>query len=87
MAKRAVLPVSMDMIHALLRLPDDVQILHSTVGNFGLTLELVITAPDMAEADSLMHLPHATVNWLCEGDTTYLASVAYPSEKPAGGAE
>jgi hypothetical protein len=79
-AKRAVIPVSMELIHELLQLPDDVQILHSTIGNYGLTLDLIITAPDMADLDPLMTPPRAIATYTHENGTRQLASLDYPRE-------
>lgn len=90
MAKRAVLPISMELIHHLLQLPEDVEILHSTIGNYGLTLELVITAPNMADTDTEIGAmpPRVTAHYTRDEDgRVYLSSLAYPSEKSSGGAE
>jgi len=83
MAKRAVIPVSMELIHQLLQLPEDVEILHSTIGNYGLTLDLVITAPDMAGLDPLMTPPRAVPTYVRENGVGRLVSLDYPREPAA----
>jgi len=81
MSKRAVIHVSMELIHQLLDLPADVEILHSTVGNYGATLELIITAPDMAETDPLATFPPAHPTYVRENGVGRLQSLDYPRER------
>lgn len=78
MAKRAVLPVSMELIHDLLQLPDYIEILHSTIGNYGLTLDLIVTAPDMVDLDPLMTPPRLTPTYIHENGIRRLESIDYP---------
>lgn len=71
----------MEMIHQLLDLPDEVEVLHSTIGNYGLTLELVITAPGMAEVDPLATPPTVSPAYQVWDDTAHLVSLDYPREQ------
>ncbi len=87
MAKRAVVSIPMDLLGKLLQMPEGVEVLHVVVGNYGLSLDLVITAPDMAEVEEGIVPPRANVNYVIEGGHPWLTSVAYPSQGPAGGAE
>lgn len=78
MSKRAVIHVSMDLVHHLLNLPDDVEVLHSTIGNYGLTLDVVITAPDMADVDPLAMPPAVHPLYEHQDGLTRLVSLDYP---------
>lgn len=81
MSKRAVIHITMEQIHQLLGLPDDVEVLHVIPANYGLALDLVITAPDMAETDTAIGArpPSAQANFVSEDGVRYLASLSYPS--------
>lgn len=54
MSRRAVVRISTEMLGQLLGLPEDLEILHITVGNYGLAFDLVVTAPDMADTDTVI---------------------------------
>lgn len=47
--KRAVIHVAMPLVHDLLRLPADVEVLHVAPGNAGLTMQVVVTADNLPE--------------------------------------
>ncbi len=81
MSKRAVIHITMEQIHQLLGLPDDVEVLHATAANYGLALDLVITAPDMADTDTAIGAvpPSTQANFVSEDGVRYLASLSYPS--------
>jgi len=83
MSKRAVIHVSMELIHALLGLPDDVEVLHSTIGNYGLTLDVVITAPDMVDTDTRIGCtpPIALPTYVRENGVGRLERLDYPRER------
>ena len=81
MSKRAVIHVSMELIHHLLNLFDDVEVLHSTIGNYGLTLNVVITAPDMADVDPLAMPPAAHAIYEHQDGFARLVSLDYPRER------
>lgn len=81
MSKRAVISVSMNLIHHLLNLPNDVEVLHSTIGNYGLTLDVVITAPDMANAIPLATPPTVYPLYEHRDGFTRLVSLDYPRER------
>lgn len=80
MSKRAVIPVSMDMIQHLLNLPDDVEVLHVNIGNYGMTLDVVITAPDMADVDPLAMPPRVDVVYGDRDGFVRLLALDYPRE-------
>lgn len=81
MSRRAVVRISMEMIHQLLDLPDEVEILHSTIGNYGLTLDLIITAPEMAEVDPLAVPPTVHPTYQGRNGVAHLVSLDYPREQ------
>ena len=81
MSKRAVIPVSMEMIHHLLDLPDDVEVLHANIGNYGMTLDVVITAPDMADVEPLAMAPRVDAVYEHRDGFTRLLALDYPRER------
>lgn len=83
MARRAVIPVSMEMIHQLLRLPDGMEVLHVAPGNAGLTLDVVVTAPDMADLDPAAQPPALSPTYVRDERGVRLDSIDYPREQRA----
>jgi hypothetical protein len=83
MTKRAVVHVSMELIHHLLDLPPHVEVLHATIGNYGLTLDVVITAPDMADTDVAIGCtpPSARTTYVRENGVGRLESLEYPRQR------
>ncbi|GAB3156394.1 hypothetical protein GCM10027258_62770 [Amycolatopsis stemonae] len=53
--RRAVMHVAMPIVHDLLGLPDDVEVLHVAPGHHGLSLAVVLSSPDIPEVP-----PHCT---------------------------
>lgn len=84
MARRAVLRLPVDIIGQLLDLPADLHVLHVTTDPFGLAINLVVTAPDMADSDLPGAHPPTILPTLARVDgRTRIQSLDYPREQRA----
>lgn len=91
MSKRAVIRIPLDMLHKLTGLPDDLEILHAIIGNHGMALDLVVTAPDMADTEVEIGCQPPTLWPLYQADAddtgTRIVAVDYPREPGTGTTE
>jgi hypothetical protein len=73
------------MIGQLIQLPEGLEVLHVAVGNYGLAFDLVVTAPDMAEADTVIGAVPPMLHPLYEraDGVVHIVDIDYPRERSA----
>ena len=83
MAVRAVLRLPVEIVGQLLGLPDDVTVLHVTADPLGLAINVIVTAPDMADTGEWGVAPTALPTIVRVDGVVRIQSLDYPRQQRA----